>query len=72
MKFINSEIIRKENQKFVKIGLLGNILNIFLVDSFNFQNYKSDIKNNFYWCLEKRLPIRLQIPGYSYKFTIKK
>ncbi len=73
MKFINSEIIRKENQKFAKIGLLGNTLNIFLIDSSNFQNYKGDRKHNFYWCLETRLPIGLQFLGHSYKFfTTKK
>src|SRR3569833_2856174 len=63
MQFTHYDLGSKENGDIVEVSLSGSAANVRLMDSSNFQNYRSGRNHRYYGGLAKRSPIRLQIPS---------
>jgi Domain of unknown function (DUF1883)/TIR domain len=63
MKFTHYDLGRKERGEIVEIRLTGSAANVRLMDSSNFQSYRSGRAHKYYGGLAKQSPIRLPIPN---------
>ena len=62
MKFSYYDLKQRSGGEIVEVTLSGNAANVFLVDSSNFQAYKSGRRFKYYGGQAKRSPVRLSIP----------
>lgn len=62
MNFIHTDLGYRKGGEIVEITLSGNAANVRLMDSSNFQNYKSGRKHTYYGGHVKRSPARLKVP----------
>lgn len=62
MKFIHSDLGYQEKGAVVEVTLSGSAANVRLLDSSNFQNYRSGRRHNYYGGLVRRSPARIPIP----------
>lgn len=62
MKFIKHDLGQRTGGEIVEIILKGNAANVRLMDSSNFQNYRSGRRHQYIGGHAKRSPVRLQIP----------
>lgn len=63
MKFIHSNLGYQERGTVVEVTLSGNAANVRLLNSTNFQNYRSGRQHRYYGGLVRRSPVRLVIPS---------
>lgn len=63
MNFNHYDLGYKQAGQIVEITLSGNAANVRLMDSSNFQSYKSGRQHRYHGGLAKSSPIRLQIPS---------
>ena len=62
MQFIKHDLGIRSGGEIVEITLKGNAANVRLLDSSNFQNYRSGRRHRYIGGQSKRSPVRLQIP----------
>ena len=62
MRFIKHDLGHRTGGEIVEIILKGNAANVRLMDSSNFQNYRSGRRHQYIGGHAKRSPVRLQIP----------
>lgn len=63
MKFTHYDLGHKEAGQIIEVTLQGNSANVLLMDSSNFQNYKSGRRAKYYGGHVTKSPIRLSIPS---------
>lgn len=63
MNFTHYDLGQKQRGQIVEITLSGNAANVRLMDSSNFQSYRSGRQHRYFGGLAKRSPVRLQIPN---------
>ena len=63
MNFTHYDLGNKQRGEIVEITLQGSAANVRLMDSSNFQNYRSGRQHRYTGGLAKSSPIRLQIPS---------
>lgn len=62
MEFIKHDLGHRTGGEIVEVILKGNAANVRLMDSSNFQSYRSGRRHNYIGGHAKRSPVRLQIP----------
>ncbi|NEX19897.1 DUF1883 domain-containing protein [Thiorhodococcus mannitoliphagus] len=62
MKFIHTDLGNRKGGEIVQVTLSGNSANVRLMDSSNFQSYKSGRKHTYYGGHATKSPVRLKIP----------
>lgn len=62
MKFSYYDLKQRSGGEIVEVTLSGNAANVFLVDSSNFQSYKSGKRFQYFGGQATRSPVRLSIP----------
>jgi hypothetical protein len=62
-EFIDSDLGFRQVGDVVEVTLSGNAANVRLLDSSNFQSYRSGRQHRYYGGLAKQSPVRLQIPN---------
>lgn len=62
MQFIQHDLGYRKTGEIVEVILSGNSANVRLMDSSNFQSYKSGRQHRFYGGRATKSPVRLQIP----------
>lgn len=63
MQFVHHDLGQRDSGDIVEITLQGNAANVRLMDSSNFQSYRSGRNYRCYGGLAKQSPVRLQIPN---------
>jgi len=63
MNFTHYDLGQKQRGQIVEITLSGNAANVRLMDSSNFQSYRSGRRHTYYGGLARQSPVRLQIPN---------
>ncbi|TKG89804.1 DUF1883 domain-containing protein [Puteibacter caeruleilacunae] len=63
MKFNYYNLGQLQRGQIVEVTLQGNAANVRLMDSSNFQNYKSGRRHHYYGGLARSSPVRLQVPN---------
>ena len=62
MQFIHTDLGQRKSGEIVEVTLSGNAANVRLMDSSNFQSYKSNRGHKYQGGLAKKSPVRLRIP----------
>ncbi len=70
MKFLHSDLGHCRGGEIVEVALRGNAANVFLVDSSNFQSYKSGRRYSYYGGHATRSPIHLTVPRAGRWFAV--
>lgn len=60
--FVHHDLGQRQRGEIVEISLSGNAANVRLMDSSNFQSYRSGHNHRYIGGLAKQSPVRLQIP----------
>lgn len=63
MNFVHHDLGNLRGGEVVEVSLQGNAANVRLLDSSNFQSYRSGRRHRFYGGHATKSPVRLQIPG---------
>lgn len=66
MKFTHRDLGRQSRGTVVEVTLSGSAANVRLLDSANFQNYRSGRQHRYYGGLIRRSPARVVVPGSGY------
>ena len=61
-QFVHHDLGQRQRGEIVEISLSGNAANVRLMDSSNFQSYRSGHNHRYIGGLAKQSPVRLQIP----------
>jgi len=61
-QFTQYSLGHRKSGEIIQVNLSGSAANVRLMDSSNFQNYKSGRQHRYYGGLAKKSPVRLQIP----------
>jgi Domain of unknown function (DUF1883)/TIR domain len=69
-KFAYYDLGQREQGEIVEITLSGNAANVRLVDSSNFQSYKSGRSHRYIGGLAKRSPVHLRIPNSGHWYVV--
>lgn len=62
MKFTHYDLGQKRGGEIIEVTLQGSAANVRLMDSSNFNSYRSGRSHRYQGGLVKRLPYRLQVP----------
>ncbi len=69
MQFIKHDLKHRTAGQIVEVTL-SSVANVRLLDSSNFQSYRSGRRHNYYGGYAKRSPIRLQIPRSGHWYVV--
>ncbi len=69
MQFIKHDLGHREGGEIVEVILKGNAANVRLMDSSNFQSYRSGRRHRYFGGHAKKSPVRLQIPNAGHWYV---
>jgi hypothetical protein len=70
MKFSYYDLGHRSGGDVVQVTLSGNAANVFLVDSSNFNSYKSGRRYQYYGAHASRSPVKLQVPRSGHWYGV--
>ena len=70
MKFTQYDLGSRQGGEVVEVTLSGSAANVRLLDSSNFQSYKSGRQHRYFGGHAKRSPVRLQIPHAGHWYVV--
>ncbi len=69
MQFIKHDLGQRTGGEIVEVILKGNAANVRLMDSSNFQSYRSGRRHRYFGGHSKKSPVRLQIPNAGHWYV---
>ena len=69
MQFIKHDLGQRTGGEIVEVILKGNAANVRLMDSSNFQSYRSGRRHRYFGGHAKKSPVRLQIPNAGHWYV---
>ncbi|GAB3995711.1 hypothetical protein GCM10028807_36580 [Spirosoma daeguense] len=69
MKFNYYDLGHKQRGQVIEVSLSGNAANVRLMDTSNFQNYKSGRAHKYYGGLARQSPVRITVPNSGHWYV---